>query len=134
MIAASALLSSAMMTALLSSLGAGSKALLYSGTRPATPGGAPGGSAVGQVLFADIAGTIEAGALVLAPGPVAVALASAAPTWARVVDGSGDWLFDCDARMGAAADTGQELIIGSGTVLQAGVAIQIVSGQFSAMP
>ena len=74
MIAASALLSSAMMTALLSSLGAGSKALLYSGTRPATPGGAPGGSAVGQVLFADIAGTIEAGALVLAPGPVAVAV------------------------------------------------------------
>jgi hypothetical protein len=131
MIAPSAALSAAFMAALNQALGAGAKAVLYASARPA-PGAAPGGSPVGQVLFADVAGTVTGGALVLAPGPVAVALASAAPVWARVLSGSGAWLFDCDARMGGAADAGQELVIGSGSVLQAGVSIQILSGSFSA--
>ena len=133
MIAASETLSAAFMGALLSALGTGAKALLYTGTRPA-PGEAAAGAAVGQVLFADIPGTVTAGALVLDPGPVAVALANAAPTWARVMSGADAWLFDCDARMGAATDAGQELVIGSTAALQAGVSIQILSGQFSALP
>lgn len=130
MIAASEALSAAFMAALLQTLGTGAKAILYAGTRPA-PGATPP-AAVGQVLFADVPGTVTAGALVLAPGPVAVALLSAAPTWARVLSGSGVWLFDCDARMGAATDTGQELVIGTGSVLAPGVAIQILSGSFTA--
>jgi hypothetical protein len=131
MIASSPALSAAFMAALLQALGTGGKAILYAGARPAPGGTAP--AALGQVLFADIPGEIDAGALVLAPGPVAVALGNGAPTWARVLSGSGAWLFDCDARMGGATDTGQELVIGSGTALQAGVSIQILSGQFTAV-
>jgi hypothetical protein len=118
------------MGALVQALGTGAKAVLYAGVRPAP--GAAAGSAVGQVLFADVPGTVVAGTLVLAPGPVAVALLPGAPTWARVFSGSGEWLFDCDARMGAAPNTGQELVIGSGSVLAPGVAIQILSGAFTA--
>lgn len=130
MIASSTTLSAAFMGALLQALGTGAKAVLYTGARPAPGATAP--APIGQVLFADIPGAVVGGALVLDPGPVAVALSNGAPTWARVFSGSDAWLFDCDARMGGATDAGQELVIGTGAALQAGVSIQILSGQFSA--
>lgn len=130
MIAASETLSAAFMAALLQTLGTGAKAVLYAGTRPAP--GASAGAPLGQVLFADVPGTVTAGALVLAPGPVAVALLPGAPTWARVFSGSEAWLFDCDARMGAATDAGQELVIGTAATLIPGAAIQLLSGSFTA--
>lgn len=130
MIASSTTLSAALMAALLQTLGTGAKALLYSGTRPAPGASAP--APLGQVLFADLPGQIVGASLVLTPGPLAVALGNGAPTWARVFSGAGAWLFDCDARMGATPDAGQELVIGSAAALQAGATIQILSGQFSA--
>ena len=88
---------------------------------------------MGLVLFADVAGEVVAGELVIAPGPVSVALLPTAPVWARVTNGEEVFLFDCDCRMTGAADTGQELVL-SGTALQAGVALQILSGTLSALP
>lgn len=134
MISASELVSGDFMTALLARMAAGgaARARLYAGARPAS-GAAHAQDLVGLVLFADVAGEVVAGELVIAPGPVSVALSPAAPVWARVTNGDEVFLFDCDCRLSGVADTGQELVL-SGTALQAGVALQILSGTLSALP
>jgi len=87
------------------------------------------------VYLAEPAGTVQAnGDLVLTTGIDSVLLMSAAPTWARVLDGNEVQLFDCDARVSTAANTGQEIVIAAPGGLYAGALVRIQSGTFSALP
>lgn len=125
-----------LMAGLLDRMGAGGAARLrlYTGARPAASN-APSGSLVAVVYLAEPAGTVQAnGDLVLTTGIDSVLLMSAAPTWARVLDGNEVQLFDCDARVSTAANTGQEIVIAAPAGLYAGALVRIQSGTFSALP
>lgn len=135
MIAASTALSGNMMEALRVTLdtgGAGS-VHLYAGTRP-DPGDAAPGALVASCALADPCGTVDnAGALLLATSADGQIQTGSAPTWARLLNGSGAWVLDCDARLSGDADTGQELVIAA-TVVYPGAFLRIASGSFTARP
>jgi hypothetical protein len=84
---------------------------------------------------AEPAGTINStGSLVLTVGIESAVLAGVTPTWARVLNGNEEQLFDCDARLSSSADTGQELVVQAPSGFYAGALLQIQSGTFSALP
>lgn len=116
-------------------LGGAGQARLYTGTRPQASA-SPSGTLVAQLLFADLAGTIEVttGDLLLSQGPESVVLVGSAPTWARVYNGDNEHLFDCDVRLSTASDTGQELVVAAPAGFYAGAIIRILGGTFSARP
>lgn len=96
---------------------------LYNGTRPAS-GGTP------TTLLAEIeldkpCGTVAARTLTLASEAVPLCDASGVATWARVVNGNGDFAFDCDVST-VAAGTGQVQL--EDTSLLAGGKVQLVYG------
>jgi hypothetical protein len=136
MIAASARASTALMTGLLSALDAGGPATvtLYATPRPAA-GAAPTGATVATLTLATPAGTVNAttGQLEVAQSTAGQVLVSDTPTWARVRDNGGAWLFDCDVRLNGQTDTGQELLIDATTLFIGGF-VRIASGTFSALP
>lgn len=128
--------SAGLMAGLLDRMGQGGAARvrLYSGVRPAASA-SPSTPLVALVLLAEPAGIVhDAGQLVLTPGVESLLLQSTAPTWARVFDGADNQLFDCDARVSTAANTGQEVVIDAPAGLYAGALVQIQSGTFSALP
>lgn len=113
--------------------GGGSRALLYSGVRPAASA-APSVLLIAQVLFASDVGVVNGlGDLILSTGTASILLQTTTPTWARVVNGNDEHLFDCDVRLSGAADMGQELVITT-TATIAGALVLIVGGTFSARP
>jgi hypothetical protein len=119
------------MSGLLDKMGQGGAARvrLYAGVRPSTA------TLVSVVYLAEPAGTINAqGSLALVPGIESAVLNSTTPTWARVSNGSEEHLFDCDARLSTAADTGQEIVVAAPSGFFAGALLQIQSGVFSALP
>lgn len=115
--------------------GGAARVRLYGGSRPtaSTPASAP---LVALVLLADMAGTISAtnGDLVLGVGSDTVVLIGSSITWARVFNGDEEHLFDCDARLSTATDTGQELVVVAPDGFYAGALLRIQSGTFSARP
>lgn len=126
-----------LMLGLLDRIGTGGagQVRLYAGARPAASA-APSGTLVALLLFADVAGTIEAatGDLVVSQGPESVVLVGLPPTWARVSSGENEHLFDCDARLSTGADIGQELVVSAPDGFYAGAIIRILGGTFSARP
>jgi len=125
-----------LMAGLLDKLGQGGAARvrLYSGARPAAYS-SPTTPLIALVLLAEPAGSIDAnGDLQLAPGVESLLLQSTAPTWARVLSGNEEHLFDCDARVSTATDAGQEIVVAAPAGLYAGALLQIQSGTFSARP
>lgn len=125
-----------LMAGLLDRMGQGGAARvrLYSGTRPAASNPATG-TLISVVYLAEPAGTIGAnGDLNLTPGVESVVLVGTAPTWARVFNGNEEHLFDCDARLSTAANTGQEIVVTAPAGFLAGAMLQIQSGAFSARP
>lgn len=125
-----------MMAGLLDRMGFGGAARvrLYTGARPAASAAATG-NLVAVVYLDEPAGTVQAnGDLLLSVGIDSNLLLSSAPTWARVFDGSDAHLFDCDARVSTAADTGQEIVVAAPAGLYAGALVRIQSGTFSTLP
>jgi len=127
--------SAGMMAGLLDKMGQGGAARvrLYSGARPAISD-PPATALIAVVYLDEPAGEIIDGELVLTPGIESTVLLGTAPTWARVFDGNENQLFDCDARLSSAADTGQELVVAAPSGFYAGALLQIQSGTFSALP
>jgi hypothetical protein len=128
--------SAGLMTGLLDRMGQGGagRVRLYSGVRPSASASATT-PLIALVLLDEPAGAVDVnGDLILTPGVESTLLQSTAPTWARVFDGNENQLFDCDARVSTAADTGQEIVIVAPAGLYTGALVQIQSGTFSARP
>lgn len=128
--------SAGLMAGLRDRMGAGGAARvrLYTGTRPLASA-EPTGSLVAVAYLAEPAGTVDAnGDLILSTGVDSTLLLGSAPTWARVSDGNDVQLFDCDARLSTAANTGQEIVVVAPAGLYAGALVRIQSGTFSARP
>lgn len=115
--------------------GGAGRVQLYAGSRPSA-GASPSSTLVALLLFADLAGTLDSstGDLLLSQGAESVVLVGTAPTWARVSSGENEHLFDCDARLSTAPDTGQELVVEAPAGFYTGAIIRILSGSFSARP
>ena len=133
MIAASTTLSANMMVALLTTLGSAATVTLYPGTRPA-PGATAVAAPVAVCVLATPAGVVDVhGELVLSASADGQLTGSATPTWARIIGTGGAWVLDCDARLSAEADTGQEIVVAA-PAMYAGAFVRIASGTFSARP
>lgn len=78
---------------------------LYSGTRPASADTtiAPENAPLAAIEFTQPPGSIIDGVLVLTPAADGLILASGTVTWARLVNGSGEAVLDCDAGQGVGA-------------------------------
>ena len=115
--------------------GGAARIRLYGGSRPPALT-APSSPLVALVLLADLAGIIDGptGDLLLTPGAETTVSVGTAPTWARVENGEGQQLFDCDARLSTAPDTGQEIVVAAPAGFFAGARLRIQSGTFSARP
>ena len=115
--------------------GGAARIKLYGGSRPSALT-APSSPIVALVLLADVAGTIDGptGDLLLTPGAETTVGVGTAPAWARVENGSGEHLFDCDARLSTAPATGQEIVVVAPAGFFAGALLRIQSGTFSARP
>lgn len=125
-----------LMTGLLDRMGQGgaARARLYNGARISSSAEATS-PLIAMILFDEPAGTIDVnGDLLLTTGTRSTLLVGAAPTWARVFNGNEEHLFDCDARVATAINTGQELVLTAPAGLYVGGLVQIVSGTFSARP
>lgn len=119
--------------ALIDTGGAGSVALC-AGERPAS-GNAPGTLVVTCVLATPCGAVNFAGDLVLYTSAEGQILSASTPTWARITNGSGAWVLDCDARLSNDADLGQEIVVSvlDGDIYP-GAFVRIASGLFSARP
>lgn len=115
--------------------GGAARVRLFGGTRPLASA-EPGSPLVALVLLADLAGVIEGptGDLILSIGADTTVVLGTAPEWARVYSGEDQQLFDCDARLSSATDTGQELVLDAPDGFYAGAILRIQSGTFSARP
>lgn len=131
-------LNAAMMQAVISRIGVAGAGFvkLYPAPRAANLATAPANASVCTMTLALPCGITNAttGALEFtATDNVGVngQITSATPfTWARLFDGSGVAVQDCDARLSSAADAGQELVIGA-TAVFVGAFLRIASGVFS---
>ena len=96
---------------------------IYNSTRPAS-GGTPTTQLV-EIELDKPCGTVAGNVLTLASTDIPLCDASGSATWARVVNGNGDFAFDCDVSS-VAAGTGQVQL--EDTSLLAGGKTQLVSG------
>lgn len=104
-------------------LGAGVASIrVYDGTRPEAGGAAT--TLLVEIPLAKPCGVLAAGVITLVPGDLAMCLNGGGATWARIVNGDGEWCVDCDVSdMGSSAP-----IRLSNTTLLAGAAVALVSG------
>lgn len=96
---------------------------IYGGTRPAS------GAATAEPMLVEIAldkpcGVVSSNALTLASSDEPLVANSGTATWARIVNGNGDFALDCDA---GGAGSGAEIIV-SDPVMFVGGSVVLVSG------
>ncbi|MGY8903706.1 MAG: hypothetical protein ACKVIH_04065 [Burkholderiales bacterium] len=107
---------------------------LYQGTRP--PAGQDPASPtdlLATLVLAKPSGSVNSsGTFTLATSADGQLVRSGAPTWARLRTGNGSFVLDCDARLLADAETGQEIVIAA-TALLAGAFVRLGSGTFTVM-
>lgn len=103
------------------------KIVIYGGTRPAS-GGTPGASALAVITLTKPCGVVSAGALTLAQDGTPLVTNTGVPTWARVLNGDGDFAFDCDATDDDAPEPGEVVL--SQAILYAGGELHLVSATF----
>lgn len=85
------------LTRALDAKASGGKLLLYSGTQPAA-GAATAQTVLVELVFPKPSAVTVANKILTIANPVAdMALADGTATWARLVDGDGIWIADCDA-------------------------------------
>jgi hypothetical protein len=81
--------------------GTGNAAIrIYGGTRPPSVTSAPSTTLLTQIDLTKPCGTVADATLTLTPLADGLILESGIATWARVVNGSGETVFDCDAGEG----------------------------------
>jgi hypothetical protein len=95
---------------------------VYNGTRPAS-GGTPTTMLV-EIALDKPCGTVAAGVLTLSSSDLPLIANSGTATWARIVNGNGDYAFDCD--VSATGGAGEVQL--PSTTLFAGGKTQLVSG------
>lgn len=96
---------------------------LYNGTRPTSGGTAT--TMLVEIPLDKPCGVVAGGVLTLASTAVPLVANSGNASWARIVNGNGDFAFDCDVST-VAAGTGQIQL--EDTSLLAGGKTQLVSG------
>jgi hypothetical protein len=127
----SSLLVDALLNAVLSTMMLGpdpARVRVYGGTRPAG-GEAPGSAVLVEIVLPDPPGVLEDGTLILdaeSTDDTLIANTGGA-TWARIVNGNGDCVIDCDVSITAGT---AELKL-STTGLYEGGLVRLVSGVFS---
>jgi len=96
-VAIALVLQQARLAAMLTAIGSGARVLIHGGQRPAD-GAEAQAPALAEVPLATPPGVIAGNQLILAPAdPTGVLIrASGQAAWARIVDGDGRWLLDCD--------------------------------------
>lgn len=108
--------------------GAGvARVLVYTAPQPAS-GAAPAGATL--LLSAELAkpsSAIANGAMSLVPGEDALVLATGDAAWARVINGNGDFAFDCDVSDLA----GNGIVKLPSVTLYEGGTVRIASGVFT---
>lgn len=95
---------------------------IYSGTRPA--GGGTATTMLVEIALDDPAGVVASGVLTLASSDLPLIVNSGVATWARIVNGNGDYSTDCDV----SNTSGSAPIQLPDTTLFAGGKTQLVSG------
>lgn len=128
----------ALMAALIARLDAGGAAYCkpFGGVRPAT-GGAADSAAICTITLALPCAALDAvtGALLLTPtdnaGTNGQILRAVAPTWVQFYTAAGDVVMDLSARLAAAPDLGEEVVL-SATALNVGAFMRLASGGFTA--
>jgi hypothetical protein len=96
---------------------------IYSGTRPASGGTVT--TMLVEIALSKPSGVVSSGVLTLASTDLPLIANSGVATWARVVNGNGDYAFDCDVST-TTAGTGQVQL--PDTTLLAGGTTQLASG------
>jgi hypothetical protein len=95
---------------------------IYDTVRPAF-GADPGGDMLVEVPLADPAGAVVDGVLTLEPGAEPLIMKTGIAVWARVVNGNGDIVFDCDV----SDEAGTATIKLVDTTLRAGGVVRVLS-------
>lgn len=95
---------------------ANAKIQIYGNTRPAN-GASAGASPLVEIALNKPSGTVTAGALTLASSDLPLITTSGAPAWARILNGNGDHVLDCDA--GGPGST-TEIVVSQATLLEGG--------------
>lgn len=68
----------------------------YANVRPTNSTLAPGATPIVELPLLDPCGTLNNGVITLAPGAAVLVLTTGEPNWARIVNGSGATVLDCD--------------------------------------
>lgn len=89
---------------------------IYGGTRP-TNGAAAGSPVLVEIELSKPCGTVATGLLTLVSTDTPMIANTGAPTWARVLNGNGDHVLDCDA--GGPGST-TEIVVSESTLYQGG--------------
>lgn len=99
---------------------------IYPGTRPADTSASPGSAALVQIELTEPCGTVSSGTLSLTAADVGQVLNSGIATWARLFNGDGQAVLDCDC--GLYSDLGDpgELRL-SNLSLYAGAEVSLVT-------
>lgn len=98
------------------------KLRIYGGTRPSA-GASPGTPMLAEITLDEPCGTIVSNALQLtSSGGPSIVTNSGTPTWARFVNGNGDWAIDCNAGV---TGSGAPVIVSDETLLAGGDVILI---------
>lgn len=74
---------------------------IYGTSRPSTAGDSPGGTHLVEIMLDDPAGSIVDHELVLEASVDAFITSTGVAVWARVVNGNGDFVLDCDVTVTA---------------------------------
>lgn len=101
------------------------KIRIYDGTKVDPPGDAPG---AGNHLLAEVTldkpcGTVTSGVLELTAADIPLVLTSGTATWARFINGNGDWAIDADV----STDAGTGFVRLDSTTLYAGGKLGLIS-------
>lgn len=100
------------------------KVLIYGNTKPVNIEDAAGASPLVSIELEEPSGSIVAGVLVLAPGDDALIANSGEAIWARVINGNGATVMDCDV----SEPLGTATIKIPDTTLFAGGVTRLISG------
>lgn len=91
----------------------------YGGTRAANADTAPGTTLLVEIPLENPAGSVDAGALTLAPATAGMIANSGTATWVRAVNRNGDAAFDMDAGLvgsGAECEMSEVILFAGGLV------------------
>jgi hypothetical protein len=93
------------------------KLQIFGNTRPVLNGGAAGAPPLVEIVLDKPCGVVSANSLALDSSDLPLITVSGAPTWARIINGNGAHVLDCDAG-GPGATT--EVVVSEATLFEGG--------------